>query len=885
MKWSRFGLRRHRTALAVYLLGCLLCVSGFGHPLIDDKAERKESAQPGARPTITTGSRTADVFTIKTERGPLIRVGLMTDVSAISLSSSTGLALNPETGGVSTYSDRDSREAGRHNSTLTFSTKLRVSLARAAVRIEVGRFTDPERALDLASDLEDDYSEPVLLSYDESHSKFAVYIGEYKSEAGAQTMLSRLKRDGYKSAVLPAPNASPRLEIIARDPESDLAWSTDLLAVKAAQPTRAPKMESRNIVAIRDTVGSTSKSNERIQTQSPIDPQVVRVGEKAYRGQIEIAVNRRGLLNVINVVPLEDYLRGVVPSEISPSSFPEIEALKAQAVAARTYALVHATTTASYRNEGFDLTDDARSQVYGGYSAEHPLTSRAVEETRGLVALYGGKPIEALYTSTCGGHTENSEAVFPGQPQPYLRAVSCAADKVALSKHQLKTGRSADSLVGSDGHSVAREFALLDSLEFGLPRRPSPLYLKSAAARDELRKWAERAASLTGERRLASARGDITHLAGFASLVASSVFGEAAMLMAPADVDYLLDGLGGENLSRESRADLALLIAAGVLRPLPDARLVDSISVSRAQAIEAFARGLALRFDIWSSEGAGFVTRILSARFSPASISFRRAITAPAEDGRLRITGAQETTEARGTSGQQNSNSRKGSDSGAGSSQLRGKAPARNDGFEIAPSAWLLRRLGGESYPVNHLVLIGGESVTFHVDSDGRIDYLELESSSRGASSDRVSSASYWQVRMTANELEQRLARARINVGDLLDLVPVAYGQSNRVLEIEVQGSRETARLRGSQVRSVLGLKEALFVISRSREQQPVRFETVSRQGERDRWPDVFVFTGRGWGHGVGMCQTGAYGLAKEGYTYTDILKTYYSGISLKRLY
>lgn len=800
--------------------------------------------------------------------GPLMRIGLMTDVASISLFSPSGLALNGDRGRLSATSDKNSR---REQNDLSFAARLRVAVGKPSVRIEVAQFDDPDRALDLAAELEEDYSEPVSLSYSETNSRYAVTIGEYKSESSASGMLERLRRAGHRSARIPASSASPSLQVTARDPESKLQWSSDLLAVRAAQPRRTPRMESRNIVSIRDSAGTANKPPDRVQN-SPLEPAVVRVGERAYRGQIEVAVNRRGLLNVINVVPLEDYLRGVVPSEISPASFPEIETLKAQAIAARTYAVARTAAGGINRAEGFDLTDDARSQVYGGYSAEHPMTTRAVDETRGIVATYDGKPIEALYTSTCGGHTENSEAVFAGQPpQPYLRAVSCAAEKPALGKHQIRTARTTEPLIGTDGRSVAREFALLDALEFGLPRRLSPLYLKSAASRDELRRWADRAAALTGERRLAASRGDITRLAGFASLLASSVFGEAAMLLSPADVDYLLDGLGGDGMSREARADLALVIGAGVLRPSTDSKLNDSISVSRAQAIESFARALAFRFEIWSSENAGFISRILSARFNAASLGFRRAIAAPAEDGRLRLSAFLEA-------GQTSTSS--------GSARSRPGADKRDEGLEIASSAWLLRRLGGESYPLGRFVLIGGETVSFHTDSSGRVDFLEIESSSRGAASDRVSSASYWQVRLSANELEQKLARSRINVGGLHDLIPVAYGRSNRVVELEVQGSRGTARLRGSQVRSVLGLKESLFFISRERDRGPVTLvDITSRQNDRDRRPDVFVFTGRGWGHGVGLCQTGAYGLAREGYSYAAILKTYYSGVTLKKLY
>src|SRR3712207_4099040 len=113
-------------------------------------------------------------------------------------------------------------------------------------------------------------------------------------------------------------------------------------------------------------------------------------------------LNTKGTLTVVNVVPLEEYVRGVVPNELSPGGWPELEALKAQAVAARTYAV---SNLGRFAASGYDLTPDTRSQVYGGRSTEHPLTDRAVAETRGRVLTYKGAPVNALYTSTCGGRT------------------------------------------------------------------------------------------------------------------------------------------------------------------------------------------------------------------------------------------------------------------------------------------------------------------------------------------------------------------------------------------------------------------------------------------------------------------------------------------------
>jgi stage II sporulation protein D len=136
--------------------------------------------------------------------------------------------------------------------------------------------------------------------------------------------------------------------------------------------------------------------------------------DRPYRGQIEVAVTGQKL-NGINIVGLEQYLAGVVPQEM-PSAWPE-EALKAQAVAARSYALAH-----RLGGKGFDLYADVRSQVYGGIRGEHARATAAIQATAGEVLLWEGKPIDALFHSTSGGKTLDAVEVF-GKPVPYLAGV------------------------------------------------------------------------------------------------------------------------------------------------------------------------------------------------------------------------------------------------------------------------------------------------------------------------------------------------------------------------------------------------------------------------------------------------------------------------------
>ena len=137
----------------------------------------------------------------------------------------------------------------------------------------------------------------------------------------------------------------------------------------------------------------------------------IQVADKEYRGSIEVLSRKNGTLTVVNIVDLEHYLRGVVPREIGRLKANQIEALKAQAVAARTYAVSNLGRRSAL---GFDLYGTVSDQVYHGYGAEWSIANRAISETRGVIASYRDKPISAFYSSTCGGRTESIEDAWGG---------------------------------------------------------------------------------------------------------------------------------------------------------------------------------------------------------------------------------------------------------------------------------------------------------------------------------------------------------------------------------------------------------------------------------------------------------------------------------------
>lgn len=151
---------------------------------------------------------------------------------------------------------------------------------------------------------------------------------------------------------------------------------------------------------------------------------VTTINDRPYRGRVRVDFSGGEAL-VVNEVRLADYLASVVGSEIPPTW--EVEALKAQAVAARNYALQRLDPSANY-----DICDSQFCQAYGGVASEYPSTIQAVRETSGLVATYAGELIAAYYASNMGDHTTSAVDVW-GRDVPYLRGVPSPSDVEALS--------------------------------------------------------------------------------------------------------------------------------------------------------------------------------------------------------------------------------------------------------------------------------------------------------------------------------------------------------------------------------------------------------------------------------------------------------------------
>lgn len=157
------------------------------------------------------------------------------------------------------------------------------------------------------------------------------------------------------------------------------------------------------------------------------------INGKSYRGILKVKFSSAGAL-VVNHVGIEDYLRGVVGSEMG--SLSPAESLKAQTVIARTYAY---SNRGKHGRDGADVCDSTHCQVYKGISSERESINTAVDGTRGIIMISDGKPIQTLYHASCGGMTSDNDKVFGGAACSYLRRVICPFCKAGLNYRWSRT--------------------------------------------------------------------------------------------------------------------------------------------------------------------------------------------------------------------------------------------------------------------------------------------------------------------------------------------------------------------------------------------------------------------------------------------------------------
>ena len=195
--------------------------------------------------------------------------------------------------------------------------------------------------------------------------------------------------------------------------------------------------DSRQVIAVLTQNASLCAAGEKATS----------LGSCSFRGTISFLLSG-STITPVNTVLLDEYLYGVVPSEM-PSSW-ETEALKAQAVAARSYALTRLT---AHTSDGYQLCDSTHCQVYIGYGQEKTSTNNAVDETSGEVALYNGSPINAVFCSSSGGATDSGINVWVNEV-PYLQAVPELVDEGVESWSRTYTASQISSFCASAGKPV-----------------------------------------------------------------------------------------------------------------------------------------------------------------------------------------------------------------------------------------------------------------------------------------------------------------------------------------------------------------------------------------------------------------------------------------------
>jgi|GEM_PF-168461 len=287
------------------------------------------------------------------------------------------------------------------------------SSRRGFFRLQVAALKDEGQARELARSLGARSGYPADFHFDAGVDLYRVRLGRFADREAAEAARGRLEVLGVTGAWIVGEGdeiSDPAFLLVRpgqdREAEDAVRLPGRWLTLSAAEPTDQP---------------TGAEAHEQAPEETPVVPGLA-PGIGRYRGRWLVHLNDRGKLNLINEVEIEDYVRSVVPSEMGPELYGQIEALKAQAVAARTYTL---RNLAEFRGEGYDICATPRCQVYRGVMTEHPLSDRAVRETRRQVLVYDARLIDARYSATCGGHTEDVHVVFPLEDEPYLRGVPC----------------------------------------------------------------------------------------------------------------------------------------------------------------------------------------------------------------------------------------------------------------------------------------------------------------------------------------------------------------------------------------------------------------------------------------------------------------------------
>ncbi|HSK72397.1 MAG TPA: SpoIID/LytB domain-containing protein [Pyrinomonadaceae bacterium] len=742
---------------------------------------------------------------------PLVRIGLATNASSVSIAT-TDFQL------VATSPDEPNK----------FLATNRITVTARAYRppvIDIFNFEIPNiesgaEAANLAKEIREATGEKALASLDAAANTWRVRIGDaIESIEEANQFKNSLAEKGFADVVVVSEKkVQHSSDAAALSQQLNQGGKSEVRSL--IKPTGSSQPVNADIVNanLREVIVNGASADAKFSSLKAVSfgsfnerAAPVLLNGKAYRGRIEVFVNSRGTLTVVNVVPIEDYLLGVVPKELS---LPSLEAQKAQAVAARTYAIANAN---GFATQGFDLRPDVWSQVYGGVSAESRMGTQAVLETRGIVATYKGKPITAYYTSTCGGRTEHAENIFD-KGEPYLRGVECSLEgKKHFEPFLIKTSRIPAKLRDEKNIELARLMSLLSINGFQLSTpQMSDDWFEDPPTASEISNWMNNLAVKFGKT-FPNVTKDTAKPAELAKILVGFIYPDAYAdtILSESDINYQLSFDDAGEIPPANRANIAVLMRDGFFTLYPDLTLKPNSHFSRAKMLRLIRQ-------IYEKK-----------KWMPA---LQSGVTKPTADGKLVLR------------------------SGKSERQIN-----------IRPDVFLFRQFGDTFYPVKETALVGGETVNFQTDATGAIFYLEIKPTETPTVAENMSPFTMWNTTLAASAVQSRLSRYVRGIGTLYDVNIKQKGYSRRATELEIIGSNGVKTLKGGKIRSALRLREQLFVMDK---RYGANGQVIS-----------YSFTGRGWGHGVGMCQYGAYGLGKMGVKYDAIIKHYYTGVDLTKAY
>lgn len=678
---------------------------------------------------------------------PKIRVGLLSDQSTVTFPrTADGYYLVTDAG----------------PSLLRRGFTATAPLANAPVRyaVQVSAISDQSSAQGLVEKIRTETGLRVDTVFDVANGQYKVLAGDFATSDEATPARANLTERGY---------------------------GKDLLVVR-----RPSEQAFEKRITVVDDEGDQYTMTGDALVVYPAKGETLTIDKQPYRSAARLHINARGLINVVNVLNFEEYLYGVVPAEMGPSIYDEVEALKAQAVAARTYAF---RNLGQFESEGYDICPGPACQAYKGFAAEHELSTRAVRETAGLVLTTGGKAVDTLYTSTCGGETSDVATMFPGRNDPHLKRVRC------VELEMLSLAGRADSGLLSEQQVDARLFAALAEL-------PET----TAWSAREVTRAVEAAMRLAGRTEAnqpmagSSRRGDV--------------------------LEYLAAVMG--------------LDSAGRRLTMPEDRRYWFPQTSNAESIPYWVASFLTKYGIQPTQ---YIDRVSLAQPMPREELYALLLSWVREHNVL--------------------SNAEGKIARIDDRKVTLKAKGESTAHTLPAGIPIFRQLGDRYQEYKSVPVLVGDRMRVLLSPGKRPVAAVVVANYDGASLDRTSNFANWTRSFRADELVPSINR-RQPITELRGLRPLSIDESGRIEEMEftAEGGR-TFVLRGLPIRWSLRVEDNIFVIDKTRDPDGA---------------DRYTFYGKGWGHGTGMCQVGAYGAAFRGWAFDRILKHYYTGVELMQM-